>query len=90
MTICWKSDPEERTRFADLVQQFSNMLEQEAGYLNLHRSLSWRTRKKASRAKAQSVDKHVIEKEKESMEMDEVVLNDEYKEGEAMERNSAV
>lgn len=39
---CWDGDPQNRPRFADLVQQFSDLLEQEAGYLDLCRSLSWR------------------------------------------------
>lgn len=97
MTICWNSDPEKRTKFTDLVQQFSNLLEQEAGYLNLRRSLSWRTRKKTFVVKTptpQSVDKQVIGKEKESAEMDEVEMNAsstiELKGGEAMESDSAM
>ena len=97
MTICWNSDPEKRTKFTDLVQQFSNLLEQEAGYLNRRRSLSWRTRKKAFVVKTptpQSVDKQVIGKEKESAETDEVEMNAsstiELKGGEAMERDTAM
>ena len=39
---CWDADPQNRPKFADLVQQLSDVLEQEAGYLDLRRSLSWR------------------------------------------------
>ena len=80
MIICWSSDPQERAKFASLTQQLSNLLEQEAGYLDLRRSLSWRThRKPQKKAKApvlQSIDESVTEKEEEKVEMAEVEIND--------------
>jgi len=83
MIACWSSDPQERAKFASLTQQLSNLLEQEAGYLDLQRSLSWRThrkpQKKASRAKPpvlQSTDESVTEKEEERVEMAEVEIKD--------------
>ena len=79
MIACWNSDPQERTKFASLTQQLSNLLEQEAGYLDLRPSLSWRThRKPQKKAKApvlQSIDESVIEKEEERVEMAEVEIN---------------
>jgi len=69
MTGCWYSDPKERAKFAELTQQLSNLLEKEAGYLDVHHSLRWRTNTKpqedASRAKPpilKGVDKEVGKK----------------------------
>ena len=42
MLNCWYEDPHQRPRFSSLVQGFSDMLEEEAGYFNLSRSLSWK------------------------------------------------
>ena len=42
MFNCWYEDPHQRPRFSGLVQRLSNMLEEEAGYLNLSLSLSWK------------------------------------------------
>ena len=42
MLNCWYEDPEQRPRFSSLVQGLSDMLEEEAGYFNLSRSLSWK------------------------------------------------
>jgi len=77
MIACWSSDPQERAKFASLTQQLSNLLEQEAGYLDLrtHR----KPQKIASRAKPpvlQSIDESVTEKEEERVEMAEVEIND--------------
>ena len=104
MSVCWNSDPHGRAKFADLSQQLSNMLEQEAGYLSLRRSLTWKTRgetpKKAAMAKApilQSVKERVMggaemDEAEESAEMDEAEVSDAEKmrSGEAYERDSAV
>ena len=40
MTSCWNVDSHERPRFRNLVGRFSNLLERDAGYLELSRSLS--------------------------------------------------
>ena len=93
MIACWSNDPKERAKFASLTQQLSSLLEQEAGYLDLRRSLSWSThrkpQKKASRAKPpdlQSTDEGVMKKEEECVEME---MN--LREGdEVNERDSAV
>ena len=42
MLNCWDEDPHPRPRFSSLVQGLSDMLEEEAGYFNLSRSLSWK------------------------------------------------
>ena len=42
MFNCWYEDPHQRPRFSSLVQGLSNMLEEEAGYLNLSLTLSWK------------------------------------------------
>ena len=42
MFNCWYEDPLQRPRFSGLVQGLSDMLEEEAGYFNLSRSLSWK------------------------------------------------
>ena len=82
MIMCWKSDPQGWAKFATLTQQLSDLLEQEAGYLDLRRSLSWRAhrkpQKKASKALApvlQSVDEGVMEKQEESVELEEVKVS---------------
>ena len=79
MIVCWNHDPQERAKFVSLTQQLSNILEQEAGYLDLRRSLSWRAHQKpqkiASGAKApalQSIGEGVME---ESVEMEELETN---------------
>ena len=59
LIVCWKSDPQKRAKFAILTQQLSKMLEEEAGYLDLSCSLSWK----------------VMEKEERSLEMEEVKIN---------------
>ena len=74
MSMCWNIDPQERTKFSNLAEQLSNLLEQEAGYLDLriHCSLSWKTRgqarKKAAGVKV-PVEQSIDEKEEESVEM---------------------
>ena len=40
MILCWNVDPQERPRFSKLVNNFSDLLEQDADYLELSRSLS--------------------------------------------------
>ena len=42
ITDCLYTDQHKHPKFFDLVEQLSNILEQEAGYLDLGRSLSWR------------------------------------------------
>ena len=42
MLNCWYNDPDQRPRFSSLVQDLSDMLEEEAGYFNLSRTLSWK------------------------------------------------
>jgi len=104
MSVCWNSDPQGRAKFADLEQQLSNMLEQEAVYLSLRRSLSWKTRgetpKKAAMAKApilQSVEKRVMggaemDEAEESAENDEAEVSgvELKRSDEAHKRDSAV
>jgi serine/threonine protein kinase len=40
MILCWNVDPQERPRFSKLVNNFSDLLEQDADYLELSRSVS--------------------------------------------------
>ena len=42
MVSCWCLDIHQRPRFSGLVTKFSDLLERDAGYLELSRSLSWR------------------------------------------------
>ena len=42
MYVCWNESPEQRPTFLDLVDLISITLEEEAGYLDLSRSLSWK------------------------------------------------
>lgn len=42
MHICWNESPEQRPTFLNLVDFISTTLEEEAGYLDLSRSLSWK------------------------------------------------
>ena len=39
---CWNEEPEQRPLFVNIVQQISATLEQEAGYVDFSRSLSWK------------------------------------------------
>ena len=93
MIACWSSDPQERAKFASLTQKFSNLLEQEAGYLDLCRSLSWRThrmpQKKAFKAKPpvlQSTNEKEMKMKEECVEMKTKLKEDD----EVNEKNSAV
>ena len=51
ITSCWYSDPQERTIFANLTEQLSNLLEKESGYLHLglRHSLRWKTHGKSEK-----------------------------------------
>ena len=76
MIACWNSDPQERAKFASLTQQLSNLLEQEAGYLDLRPSLSWTTHRKpqqkACKAKPpvlQTNDEKLMKRKEECVEM---------------------
>ena len=40
ITLCWNVDSQKRPRFSKLVNNFSDILEQDAGYLELSQSLS--------------------------------------------------
>ena len=40
MISCWNADSQKRLRFSKLVNNFSDLLEQDAGYLELSQSLS--------------------------------------------------
>ena len=74
MSMCWNIDPQERTKFSNLAEQLSNLLEQEAGYLTLRicHSLSWKTsgqaQKKGTGVKI-PVEQSIDENEEESVEM---------------------
>lgn len=56
---CWHTDQKDRPKFANLAHQLSNLLEQEAGYLDLGPSLSWR--KHAQPQKAHNVTVHTMQ-----------------------------
>ena len=45
--VCWNHDPRKRTKFAVLAGQLSDLLEQEAGYLDLNHPLHWGTRRQS-------------------------------------------
>ena len=47
---CWSLDSRQRPRFSGLVSIFSDLLERDAGYLELSRSLSWRSKGRSLKA----------------------------------------
>lgn len=69
---CWYTDQHNRPKFNELVQQLSTLLEQEAGYLDLGQSLSWREHSQpqdiASRASVPTIQK--VEEEVKSEEQE--------------------
>ena len=76
---CWYSNPQQRPKFSCLVQQYDDLLEQEAGYLDLGSSLNWKEhvqpQAKVSKAPPPpllSVKENVKKQEKEGVEMNEI------------------
>ena len=43
MHSCWNEAPEQRPAFIELAEQVSATLEEEAGYLEMSHSLTWKT-----------------------------------------------
>ena len=73
MIMCWNIYPQGRTNFSNLVEQLSDLLEQEVGYLDLCPSISWRTHGQAQEKDTWvkvPVKQSVDEKAEESVEMD--------------------
>ena len=75
---CWYSNPQ-RPKFSCLVQQYDDLLQQEAGYLDLGSSLNWKehvqSQAKVSKAPPPpllSVKENVKKQEKEDVEMNEI------------------
>ena len=48
MHSCWNEAPEQRPTFLELVEQISATLEEEAGYLEMSHSLTWKTQEHGS------------------------------------------
>ena len=79
MVSCWCVDSHQRPRFSDLVSKFSDLLERDAGYLELSRSLSWKktgaSLKEESAAglhALQSVEEEEIDEEEEKVGVEKV------------------
>ena len=52
--LCWNESSEQRPTFLDLVQQISTTLEEEAGYLDFSRSLSWKNQEQGEYSQSPS------------------------------------
>ena len=86
MLNCWYNDPHQRPRFATLVQSLSDVLEEEADYFSLSRSLSWKKKgKKPLSAVLPSELLTVEEGEKEEEKEEEEEEEEEEKEEEEEE-----
>ena len=72
MVSCWCVDSHKRPRFSDLVTKFSDLLERDAGYLELSRSLSWRkTGASLTEESTSASGLHALQSVEEEEEIDE-------------------
>ena len=72
MVSCWCVDSHQRPRFSDLDSKFSDLLERDAGYLELSRSLSWKkTGASLKEESASAAELHALQSVEEEEEIDE-------------------